>query len=408
MVTGVNAIPRIFHRIWLGGPMPEEFVRFGKTFEHLHPDWEMRLWNERNLPQLRNQVAFDAAPSFAQKADILRYELLFAQGGVYLDTDFECLKPLDELLSAVRAFAASEDTQWISIGILGAVPAHPLFGAVIEELPRSVASQPDAAVNVQTGPLFFTRVVTSRRLKRLDEDFVVFPPKLFYPYGAGEKHRRHEAFPEAHAVHHWAGSWSDSDSTRAADAGATAARAESASTVVDPQEPLRLLVGFDPEDPNAALALLIAYRELFTPEERVELGVYAYAEPSLPLLDCVQQLLRLLVGDPSRMAPLSLYSRAELSMTPYDAAFFPTGNAKEDATQMARAFGALHAFRVKLDGEAGRVPSSSLPQVPPRAEVLERAEARPGRTSRAILPRSDARAPAAEHGRFTPPAVERG
>jgi mannosyltransferase OCH1-like enzyme len=38
-------IPRIFHRIRLGGtPMPTEFQSFGDSWAELHPDWEMWDW----------------------------------------------------------------------------------------------------------------------------------------------------------------------------------------------------------------------------------------------------------------------------------------------------------------------------------------------------------------------------
>lgn len=79
-VQNLSPIPRVFHRIWLGGEMPEEFRGYGETFRKLHPDWEMKLWTEENLPPLKNQREFDEARTFAQKADILRYELLYEQG----------------------------------------------------------------------------------------------------------------------------------------------------------------------------------------------------------------------------------------------------------------------------------------------------------------------------------------
>ena len=45
-----------------------------------HTEWEHRLWTEAVVAEafpegLRNQAAFDAAPNFGEKADILRYEV---------------------------------------------------------------------------------------------------------------------------------------------------------------------------------------------------------------------------------------------------------------------------------------------------------------------------------------------
>ena len=44
---GIQRIPRQFHRIWLGGPMPDEFARFGQTWLEQHPGWTMRQWGDK-------------------------------------------------------------------------------------------------------------------------------------------------------------------------------------------------------------------------------------------------------------------------------------------------------------------------------------------------------------------------
>jgi mannosyltransferase OCH1-like enzyme len=199
-------IPRTFHRIWLGRPMPERERRFGETWARHHPGWQMRLWHEGNLPPLVNQAQFDAATSPAQKADILRYELLVTYGGVYLDTDFECFRTIEPLLGGVRAFAAREDATRVAIGILGSVPGHPLFAAVVAALPDSVAWRPGHPPNEQTGPQLFTRVLVEQEALGA-EPATIFGPELFYPYHCTEPHRAGEHFPQAYAAHRWSKSW---------------------------------------------------------------------------------------------------------------------------------------------------------------------------------------------------------
>ena len=46
--------------------------------------------------------AADPARNLAERADVLRYEILRRHGGVYVDVDVECLRPLDDLLTGVR------------------------------------------------------------------------------------------------------------------------------------------------------------------------------------------------------------------------------------------------------------------------------------------------------------------
>ena len=97
-------IPRVFHRIWLGRqPMPAEFEAFGATWLQHHPGWKMKLWTEANLPPLVNRWAFQQARTLAGRSDVARYEILFRCGGIYVDTDFECLRNLERLIDNVAS-----------------------------------------------------------------------------------------------------------------------------------------------------------------------------------------------------------------------------------------------------------------------------------------------------------------
>jgi mannosyltransferase OCH1-like enzyme len=197
-------IPRVFHRIWLGpNAMPDEYVEFGRSWENKHPGWEMRLWTEANRPRLQNEECFRRALTYSQKADILRYELIYELGGVYIDTDFQCLKCIEPLLADLTFFGAGENEGIASIGIFGAVPHHIVCFRLMRAIPRQMRMQgvwPSKA----TGPGLMTSVIAGFRGTR---DVKVYGPGLFYPYHWTEKHRRHEEFPDAYAVHHWAGSW---------------------------------------------------------------------------------------------------------------------------------------------------------------------------------------------------------
>ncbi len=260
-------IPRVLHQIWLGGPMPEKEQRFAESWTRHHPGWERRLWHDGNLPPLRNQELFDRAPSWAQKADILRFELLHEYGGIYVDGDFECLRNLEPLLDGVRAFCGREDPVRVSNALIGCVPGHPFLAAVVAALPDSVAWLPNRGPNEQTGPDLLTRVLLEQEaLGR--ESATVFGPEIFYPYHWSEMERADEDFPEAYAAHRWSGRlWRPEDGIRADPAGgagpATAPPAPAAPVGVPGG---RLVIEVDPElvEPgavvlSAALAVVSAY-----------------------------------------------------------------------------------------------------------------------------------------------------
>lgn len=168
-------------------------------WERLHPHWQRRLWTDGNRPVLRNEECFQRATVAAQRADILRYELVYRFGGVYLDTDMECLRSIDELLDGVEAFAAEEQPGELAIGIFGAVARHPWLEDVIEQLPPSMRAH--QSILRATGPGHFTAVTKGH------PEVTVFPQEHFYPYLAHEPSRAAGPFPGAYAVHHWHGSW---------------------------------------------------------------------------------------------------------------------------------------------------------------------------------------------------------
>lgn len=198
-------IPKFFHRIWLGDkPMPQEFVDFGESWLRLHPGWRMIEWNRpEQIRPLVNEWCVPRAKNLSQLSDILRYEILSLFGGVYLDTDFECFKNIEGLLQDARFVGAGEYEDMLSAGFIATVPQHAIVDEIIRQLPvRMTWSGHQAKA---TGPGVITDAWKRRR--GLDEGVVTYGPRLFYPYGWKEKHRRHEAFPDAYAAHHWAGSW---------------------------------------------------------------------------------------------------------------------------------------------------------------------------------------------------------
>ena len=191
----------MIHRVWLGSEIPDQLQAFGRSWEEHHPTWEHRLWTEANLPSLRNQDLFDRAEEIAPRnvgqlrADLVRYEILLEHGGVYVDCDFECLRPLDELLAGVSCFAALEDARWVNNAIMGAPQLHPFVEALVDGLPENIR-RTTGRPNKLSGPQYLTPI--ARRF-----GITIFPRELFYPYSYTELERGGEEFPDAYAIHHW-------------------------------------------------------------------------------------------------------------------------------------------------------------------------------------------------------------
>jgi mannosyltransferase OCH1-like enzyme len=186
--------------------MPAHLAAYGETWAQHHPGWEHRLWTEANMPRLRNQRLYDAAERIAPRnvgqlrADVARYEILLEHGGVYVDCDMECLRPLDPLLTPGMSCFAGWETpgRWVNNAVLGASPAHPFLGELVERLARNVVAHCDARPNVMSGPQYLTPIY-----RRHADTVTVFPKEHFYPYLWSELERIDETFPDSYAVHHW-------------------------------------------------------------------------------------------------------------------------------------------------------------------------------------------------------------
>jgi hypothetical protein len=209
--------PRIFHRVWLDEDESPRFAAWKERLAELHPDWEIKTWQDSSeFTWLRNQSLFDRylrSDPFGRVPDILRYELLWRYGGVYIDCDFEPLRPFDDLLDDPRPFAAWENDRTMCTALLAAPPKHPAIDELIRGLPERAAAFEGAPPNHATGPEYATA------LWRVRDDVRRLPPWTFYPVGWWERDllgNPKNYHPDTYAVHHWAKGWGDDAAERKA------------------------------------------------------------------------------------------------------------------------------------------------------------------------------------------------
>jgi hypothetical protein len=198
-------IPRVIHRVWLGSePLPEEFEHYGETWKQHHPEWEMRLWTDSNLPALRFPEAFERCRNHGERSDVLRSELLARFGGLYVDTDVECRRPIEPLIGDASAFCAWVRPGRIGSAVLGAVPGHPAIDRLLTEMQSRVGegNQIEATVGLLTDVLSEA------------PDVEVFDSETFYPYHPRHNPANGREFPDAYAVHHWGLTWKTRDELR--------------------------------------------------------------------------------------------------------------------------------------------------------------------------------------------------
>ena len=70
----------------------------------MHSNWTLKLWTDENIKDLNfdNRDIFDKADNYGMKSDILRYEILYREGGIYIDIDYECLQSIENIINWVK------------------------------------------------------------------------------------------------------------------------------------------------------------------------------------------------------------------------------------------------------------------------------------------------------------------
>jgi mannosyltransferase OCH1-like enzyme len=195
-------IPRVFHQIWVGpDPFLEGFEDWRESWARHHPAWEQQLWTDYNLPPgLRNPQVYERDRRPVERADILRLELLYRFGGVYLDADLECLKPIDPLIDGLDFFGMEIKPGRVTNTVIGSVAGHPILDRALSEV---TPQEPSARFDkTKSGPVFLDGVV-----KQFAPP-TIFPHKTFNPITPDE-HR------DAYSIHHCARTWKGREEWRA-------------------------------------------------------------------------------------------------------------------------------------------------------------------------------------------------
>ena len=94
-------IPKKIHYCWLSNDvMPEKLQRCIESWKINLPDYEIIKWDLTKFPLEKNiwvRQAYERK-KYAFAADYIRIYALVTEGGIYLDSDVEVLKPFDDLL----------------------------------------------------------------------------------------------------------------------------------------------------------------------------------------------------------------------------------------------------------------------------------------------------------------------
>ena len=133
------SIPKIIHYCWFGGgPISAESQKCMESWKKYCPDYKISEWNDQNFDISTNRYAQQAyeANKYAFVSDYVRLAVLYEYGGIYLDTDVELVRPLDELLE-LPGFMGFQTNNEVATGLgFGARKGNSVVQALLRERER--------------------------------------------------------------------------------------------------------------------------------------------------------------------------------------------------------------------------------------------------------------------------------
>lgn len=207
-------IPKLIHYCWFGrGQMPELALKCIESWHKYLPGYTLKLWNEdsfdiNTVPYVKE--AYDAR-KFAFVTDYIRLYALYHEGGIYMDTDVEVLKPLDDLLD-LPAFSGYESNKFSNFptGLMASAAGGVWVKEQLDYYTDRHFLLPDGSLDMTTNTVTISRIMKENGFELTGEyqvyknDMHCFPSDYFCPMTST---RVLKLTKNSYCIHHFAGSW---------------------------------------------------------------------------------------------------------------------------------------------------------------------------------------------------------
>lgn len=176
-------IRKKLHFIWVGdeSKRPNNCI---DTWVRRHPGWDIRIWGNEDLASTEwinaRHMRDMSSKELNGVADMMRWEILYNEGGIVLDADSLCTRPLPEWMLESEAFACWENElerpMLIAAGYVGSVPENPFFGQIILDIQAKATVTDDMAWKT-VGPMALSEAYYKHKYSGL----TIYPSHFFIP-----------------------------------------------------------------------------------------------------------------------------------------------------------------------------------------------------------------------------------
>lgn len=181
-------IPKKIHYCWFGrGPKPQLAEKCIASWKKYCPDYELVEWNEDNFDINCCDYVKEAYENrkFAFVTDYVRLYAMYTQGGIYMDTDVEVVRSLDEFL-VHQGFSGFESNTQIPTGIMASEKGFPLFEHLLTYYNDHHFIDENGNMNMTTNVTTITNMLTFKGFIpngkfQIVEGFALYPRDYFCP-----------------------------------------------------------------------------------------------------------------------------------------------------------------------------------------------------------------------------------
>ncbi len=213
------SIPKVIHYCWFGkGELPKIAKKCIKSWKKYCPDYEIICHNEENFDLTQNRYAREAyqAKKWAFVSDYARLKIIYENGGIYLDTDVELLKPIDDLLEG--GFMGFDEKGIVATGLgFAAEPGNEIIGEFLKDYENLSFLLPDGSYDLTPCPDRNTDALVRMGMdvKNTNQTFLgmrFLPQEYLCPmdYYTGKK----TITKNTYSIHHYCATWTSSITKR--------------------------------------------------------------------------------------------------------------------------------------------------------------------------------------------------
>ena len=207
------SIPKVIHYCWFGrGKMPKLAKKCIKSWKKYCPDYKIICHNEDNFDLTQNRYLNEAykAGKWAFVSDYARLKIIYDNGGIYLDTDVELIKPIDDLL-LTKGFMGFDEKGIVATGLgFGAEKGNEIVSEFLKDYDDIPFVLPDGSYDLTPCPDRNTEALKrlGMDIKNTNQTFMdinFLPDEYLCPmnYYTGKKIITENTY----SIHHYSASW---------------------------------------------------------------------------------------------------------------------------------------------------------------------------------------------------------